>query len=67
VGFGTSALTPQVASNAVAAGPQKAMMQERSITVAFHEALAAHHDLRLVLKAGGIWSVQPIPIERPVT
>jgi putative ATP-binding cassette transporter len=46
------------------------LLHERSITVvtfAPDEALAAHHDLRLVLEAGGTWSTQPIHIERPVT
>ena len=46
------------------------LLQERSITVvtfASDEALAAHHDQRLVLEAGGLWSAQSIHIERAVT
>ena len=45
------------------------LLEERSITVvtfAPDDALAAHHDLRLVLEAGGTWSAQPIHIESPV-
>jgi putative ATP-binding cassette transporter len=56
-------------------GPEAAarmigLLQERSITVitfAPDDALAARHDLRLVLEAGGTWSVQPLHVERPVT
>ena len=46
------------------------LLQERSptvVTFAPDEALAAHHDLHLVLQASGMWSAQPIHIERPVT
>ena len=46
------------------------LLQEQSITVvtfASDEALAARHDLRLVLEADGKWSAQPIRIESPVT
>jgi len=46
------------------------LLQERSITVvtfAPDEALAAHHDLRLVLESGGMWNAQSIHVERPAT
>lgn len=46
------------------------LLQERSVTVvtfASDEALAANHNLRLTIEAGGKWSTQPIHIERPVT
>ena len=45
------------------------LLAERSITVvtfAPDDALAAQHDLRLVLEAGGTWSAQPIHTESPV-
>ena len=46
------------------------LLQERSPTVvafAPDEALAAYHDLHLVLQASGMWNAHPIHIERPVT
>ena len=45
------------------------LLEARSITVvtfAPDDALAGHHDVRLVLEAGGTWSAQPIHIESPV-
>jgi hypothetical protein len=51
-------------------GSQSRRPSRSSITVvtfAPDEALAAHHELRLVLEAGGMWSAQPIHIERPIT
>jgi hypothetical protein len=45
-----------------------ALLQAQSITVvtfASDEAVASHHDLRLLIESDGTWRVQPIRIERP--